>query len=169
MDWLMVKQVTNILLLSLLFWATPALCQDFIVAKVLAVDAEKMELTVVSPAGPDSQIIVRIADESNLSLHDQGTVFPACVAPGETIRLWGSREQEETPHFFATDIRGCKSGGCSDPTGVRSRLRKIREDRQEFSGADSGNSGFGSNQASGRGNGGGQGSGNGGGGGGGGR
>lgn len=167
MDWLMQKQTSNILLLLLLFWVSPALCQDFIMAKVLSVDSEKMELTVVSPANPDSQITVRIAGKNNLPQNDGETVFPGCVAPGETIRLWGSREQTGGPFFLATDIRGCKHGGCSDPTGVRSRLHKIWEYRRAFPGEESKKSGFGGHGASGHGNGGGHGGGNGGGGGGG--
>ena len=32
--------------------------------------------------------------------------------------------------FITTDIRGCKRGGCSDPTGVRLRLLKSRKNSQ---------------------------------------
>lgn len=164
MDWLMQKQTSNILLLLLLFWASPALCQDFIMAKVLSVDSEKMELVVVSPANPDKQITVRLTGKNNLPLNGRRTVFPSCVAPGETIRLWGSSVQTDVSLFFATDIRGCKSGGCSDPTGVRSRLQKIWKYKRDLSGKNSHGSAFGSNGETGKGYGGGHGAGSGGGG-----
>ena len=109
---------------------TSAFCQDFLVVKVKEMDTDNLQLTVKSTANPDTEYTVRIAVENDLPRQSGKTVFPECVANGETIRLWGVAEDSDNPLFIATDIRGCRHGGCFDPTGVRSRLRKVREHEQ---------------------------------------
>jgi len=96
------------------------------VARVLTVNPETLELTVVSSVNPGGHITVRIAEENDLPRKAEQVFFPGCVTSGATIRLWGNSEQTKDMFFIATDIRGCRNGGCSDPTGVRSRLWKIR-------------------------------------------
>lgn len=156
----MKKKTGNILLLLLLLSASPALCQDFITAKIVAVDPGKLELTIVTPTNPDNQITVRIAKKNDLPQAARGTFFPGCVTPGATIRLWGSSsKQADDPFFVATDIRGCKSGGCSDPTGVRSRLRTIQEHERKSWEESPDNRSHGNHGQSGHGNGGGGGNG----------
>ena len=153
-------------------------------AKVLAVDSEKMTMEVLPLAAgktvhPDAEsgraIVVRIAEENNLTRNGNRAGLPGCVRIGETIRLWGRKDRNIENSFLATDIRGCRSGGCSDPTGVRSRLLQGRKKNQRFKkvtapteGQDSGTYGFDGDGHGGGGHGGG-GSGGGGGGGGGGR
>ena len=144
-------------------------------ARVLTVNPERLELTVATAADPNSRMVVQVAAVNDLP-SSRGQIFlPDCVAPDATIRLWGSRAQTADSPFIATDIRGCGHGGCSDPTGIRSRLRKIRT-YQHTSGDDGlgrtgtgmhGEGGPGDGQGGGKG-GGGNGGGNGGGGGGGG-
>ncbi len=127
----MKSKIFNIFFLILLA-ASPAFGQDFFVARVLEVDSKNMEITVVATVESNINVTVRIAGENNLPQHEGQIFFPECVVSGATIRLWGSTETVEKPVFLATDIRGCRKGGCSDPTGVRLRLRKIRnyESRQ---------------------------------------
>lgn len=126
------------IILLLLLGSSPAFCQEFLMARVLTIDPEALELTVVTPADPDSQITVRIAEKNVLPQSDQGIFFPRCVAQGSTIRIWGTREELETPLFVASEIRGCGGSGCSDPTGVRLRLRKDRKHKKH---SECGNSG----------------------------
>lgn len=103
--------------------------------KVLAVDLEKMEIEIVPQAAGKSSttdsnneaILVRIAEENNLPGESESVFFPRCVVVGDSIRLWGNRAENGDHIFFATDIRGCRGGGCSDPTGVRSRLLQSRK------------------------------------------
>lgn len=125
-------------------------------ARVLEIDPEGLELTVISLAAPDTQLRVRIAEKNHLPQSDGQVVFPGWVSPGATIRLWGNRGETEELLFLVTNIRGCKSGGCSDPTGVRSRLRKMRERTNKSPEADgSGPKGSGpNNHGGGHGNGG---------------
>ena len=117
--------ITTILLI-LLLWVNSAFCQDFLVARILTVNYESLELTVVTEADPDTPIAVQFAPENELPRDGEQAFLPKCATPGETVRLWGNRNQSADPLFIATDIRGCRYGRCSDPTGIRSRLRKIR-------------------------------------------
>jgi uncharacterized membrane protein YgcG len=156
------KNIIITILLILLLWVNSASCQDFLVARILTVNHESLELTVVTEADPDTQIAVQFATENELPRNGELAFLPNCATPGETVRLWGNRKQSEDPLFIATDIRGCRYGRCSDPTGIRSRLRKIRR-HQYTTESEGGEEGFDSpgygNQSS-RGNGEGSGGGN---------
>ena len=120
----------------------PAHGQDFLKAKVLAVDLEKMELEVLVPASgmqpatdsQDNKFLVQIAAENDLPRINGNVVFPGCVVSGRTIRLWGEIVPDRSNVFLATDIRGWREGKCSDPTGVRFRLFRFRRHHQ-FDGA----------------------------------
>ena len=122
--------------LSIVFTCViPAYCQDFFVGKVVAVDVQKMEIEV-EPQSPlqlfkeaESRrtVTVRLSKRNTIKTNDRSSPFPECVVPGKKIRLWGEKEKSSNRVFTATDIRGCGGGGCQDPTGVRSRLRKMRE------------------------------------------
>ena len=134
-----VARIFVIILFLYLFPGTgTAFCQDFFMGKVLAVDLEKMEIEIVPLAAgklfktssDNEAILVRIAEENNLPGEGEDVVFPRCVVVGDSIRLWGKRAQNSDHIFFATDIRGCRGGGCSDPTGVRSRLLQSRKKDQ---------------------------------------
>ncbi len=160
------KNITFTVFILLLSAASPAFSQEFFVARVLEVSSENLELVVISTKDTDSKVTVRIAGQNDLPRHEGQTFFPDCVAPGETIRLWGSNETTDDPYFLATDIRGCRKGGCSDPTGVRSRLRNIRKHEDRNSEGDGEQTGFGMQGMGGHGGAGGNGGGNGGGGGG---
>ena len=124
-----------IVFLFLFFEPGLAFCQDFLMGKVLAVDPNKMEIEIAplpaekqSETGVDNTIIlVRIAEENNLPRDGRTVFFPRSVVVGERIRLWGSMVQNGNSVFVATDIRGCRGRGCSDPTGVRSRLLQSRK------------------------------------------
>lgn len=156
---------TLIIVLVNLFLVSPAFCQDFLVARVLEVFPEKQLLTVASIDNPAEHFTVRIAEENDLPVRGGEIAFPECVVKGATIRLWGITEQTDPPLFIAADIRGCRHGGCTDPTGVRSRLRKIRNEGYGISDEGNSRSDYGGYEGHGRG---GQGSGGGNGGGGGG-
>lgn len=131
-------------------------------ARVLTINPEKLELTVATTADPDSRIVVQVAAVNDLPNSGGQIFFPDCATPDAMIRLWGSRAQTADSPFIATDIRGCGNGGCSDPTGIRSRLRKIR--REQYTSGDEGLDRTGSGMRGENGPGDGRGSGNGGGG-----
>ncbi len=125
-------------ILVFLLGSLPAFSQDFLMAKVLAVDTEKMEIQVLCQAAKKSlatgsneeKLLVRIAAENDLPRVSGVVVFPGCVVSGKTIRLWGETALHGGNVFFATDIRGCRDGRCSDPTGVRLRLLRSRMNNQ---------------------------------------
>lgn len=133
-----------ILLLFPVLGAGTALCQDFFMGKVLAVDPEKMEITIAPlSTGRVSEtdlshepVQVRIAEDNNLPMGDETVFLPRCVVVGEKIRLWGRRGKHGEHLFFATDIRGCRGGGCSDPTGVRFRLLQGRKHKMRHRNSD---------------------------------
>ncbi len=166
------KHTITAIFIFLLFWTNSASCQDFLVARVLTVNPEALELTVVTATDPDTKIVVQIAAANDLPSSGGQTFLPECAAPDATIRLWGRREQTESPLFIATDIRGCGNEGCSDPTGIRSRLRKIRthqesnthegEDKEGYRSGSGTHRGGGQGEGSGGGHGGGGGGGGGG-------
>ncbi len=121
-----------ILILLLFFAGTGTLFgQDFLLAKVVEVDYEKLVIRVLPQAvtspepsqEPEGQITVEMVAE-NAAVHRNGSVIPQCVYPGSLIRVWGSWGEKEKHYFLATDIRGCRGGGCSDPSGVRMRLQQ---------------------------------------------
>lgn len=146
-----------IFFLYLFSGAGSAFCQDFFMGKVLAVNLEKMEIEIVplsteklSKTGSDNEaILVRIAEENNLPGEGETVVFPRCVVVGDSIRLWGNRAKNGDHIFFATDIRGCRGGGCSDPTGVRSRLLQSRKHSQRRRHIDDAGKGHGRREGSG--------------------
>ncbi len=109
--------------------------EDFLLGRVVEVDYEQLKIDV-SPqrTGPELEkvefaghITVQLSPE-NVSLHRNGNVIPQCVYPGSLIRVWGSWDAKGSDEFLATDIRGCRGGGCSDPSGVRMRLMQKRSD-----------------------------------------
>ena len=120
----------------------PAHSQDFLKAKVLAVDLAKMEIEVLALASgrqsaadsQDDKLLVQIAEENDLPRINGNVVLPGCVVSGRTIRLWGKIVPDRSNVFLATDIRGWREGKCSDPTGVRFRLFRFRRHHQ-FNGA----------------------------------
>lgn len=127
--------VTAVLVfIIVLLWTEFVRCQEFFSGKVLEVDRGRMELTVKpqhveelsGTLKGENRILVRIAQRNNLPRDETGVYLPQCVFPGNSVRLWGRRDKEEKSVFLATDIRGCRGGGCEDPTGVRSRLQKHR-------------------------------------------
>ncbi len=157
------------ILLLLCFGVRPGACQDFLVAKVLDVHVEQMEIEV-SPVGrmteslaakPGEILLVQVADKNNLPQKEGRVSFPGCVVIGDTIRLWGAYARGRADRFMVTDIRGCRGGGCLDPTGVRSRLRRGRRNSQH-SESDVDGGGFANGRGGDRGDGHGGGGGNGG-------
>lgn len=153
--------------LAVLCLSTPAYCQDFIVARVVSVSHDQLELIVVPAAHESSETRVQIAEDNSLPQYEGKPVFPDCVAEGTDIRLWG--EAVEKNRFLAKDIKGCRHGGCLDPTGVRSRLKRVEKRDLFFPSSDEGfHSGGRGSGGKGNNGGSGNGSGNGGGGGGGG-
>jgi uncharacterized membrane protein YgcG len=138
----MISAVIRLIIIAYFFLGlTPAFCQDFFVAKVLAVDSEKMTMEVLQlvagKAGDTSSesgqvFSVHIAEQNSLARNGKTVGLPGCVRVGENIRLWGRKSQNAENIFLATDIRGCRNGGCSDPTGVRSRLLQGRKNKQRL-------------------------------------
>jgi hypothetical protein len=109
------------LFISLIAYVNQAFCQEFFMAKVITVNAEEKKVEVapiLSKQELDAGKKVRnIFVEANFAL-------PDCVTAGALIRLWGEQLPGGVNTFIATDIRGCRGGGCQDPTGVRSRLSR---------------------------------------------
>jgi len=132
-----IRYCSVLFFLCLFLGVAPGFCQDILIGKILRIDSDKMEFEVV-PLSPspsslfpsdNDTILVRIAKIHNLAKDDTGVSFPGCVVVGESVRLWGTQSVNDDHLFLTTDIRGCRGGGCSDPTGVRSRLLRARHRR----------------------------------------
>ena len=178
-------------LIFLLFFlpnmALPALVfsQEFLSGQVLMVDTKKMQFVIDHEKNRKKQkILVLLTKENALPRLGGKHVFPECVKEGNWLRIWGLWEKNKQDDIFlAHEIKGCADGGCSDPTGIMSRLRKLLSIPETTTGnyghgtsyghgdsKNTNNNGSGSGSGSGRGHGnGGNGSGNGSGGGGGGQ
>ncbi len=151
------------LLFYMMTGVTQGYCQDFFMGKVLSFNTIEKEIEVAPQSSNNTKLEPALKGEKVL-VHSK-IALPACVTTGADIRLWGEVLQGETNTFIATDIRGCRGGGCSDPTGVRSRLsRRGKHARSSWNDSDStdksmesngrGNGGHGGNGGSGNGNGG---------------
>jgi hypothetical protein len=110
-------------LLFCIFWPlSRANSEDFFMGKVLSVNSARNEIEV-APEVLTGDNSVSSATEENVLVQSK-VALPACVTTGSKIRLWGERLPDDITTFIATEIRGCRGGGCSDPTGVRSRLSR---------------------------------------------
>jgi uncharacterized membrane protein YgcG len=127
--------ITAIVLLCITVGVNDSFCQDFFMGKVLSINSQKKEIEVAPQISTTKQ---ESGIEDETVLVQSKIALPACVIIGANIRLWGKRLPGAINTFIATDIRGCRGGGCSDPTGVRSRLsRKGKQHRSYWSDTDS--------------------------------
>ncbi len=156
---------------------TAAFSREFLMGEVLTVNHKTMEIEIQPQELPENK--ASDIQSEMLSVEVQSNI-PACATVGATIRLWGQYQKGTSSRkFLATEIRGCRGGGCSDPTGVRSRLsqggnRQHKEhendpttgkynQREESRGINTSGKGRGGSGSDGKGNGGGGGGGGGGG------
>jgi len=88
---------------------------EMISGKVLALDKEEhlIMLEVQNADGESSEVVIQT-----------DAPLPPCAVPGETMRAWGSYEDDTGQTFIAHDLRGPGRRFTTDPTGVRSRLHK---------------------------------------------
>lgn len=82
---------------------------------------------------------------------------------GQWIKVWGHWKSDQHTHFLAVNTKSCRSGGCSDPTGILSRLKKksgyYKKSKHSDAGGKQGGSGSGHGSSGGSGGSGGSGSG----------
>ena len=102
--------------------AAAADASEVLLGVVGAVDREQgvVTLRVIDATGDDSGQ----PQSESLAVTVDPDRIPACVAPGNTIRIWGEYlGSGENVSFRADSIRGGQANGRrNDPTGVRSRL-----------------------------------------------
>ena len=122
---IMVAMIVTFLFFCLIGFPLHANGEEFFMGKVLSVDTAKNEIEVVPEALSDDKS-GESANEESVFVQSK-VVLPPCVIIGAKIRLWGNRPPDHIKTFIATEIRGCRGGGCSDPTGVRSRLSRRKE------------------------------------------
>ena len=129
----MSRSIHFLLFLFLFYSVFPGLVfpQEFLSGQVLSVNKIKMELVIDSKetrgnkTKTERKILIRIAKKNALPRHDGKPVFPAYIKPGSRIRVWGYWKKDKNDVLFAHSIKGCAGGGCSDPTGIMSRLKKL--------------------------------------------
>ena len=116
-----------ILIICLGISVAAAEASEVILGVVSAVDREQglVTLKVIDSSGDDSGQ----SQSKTLSVVVDPDQMPDCVAPGNTIRVWGEYLGDESALSFRADsIRGGQANGRrNDPTGVRSRLGRGRQ------------------------------------------
>lgn len=128
--------------LLFLFFVSPivtggASAQEFLSGQIIKANIETMEIVIGSydhhnrESGSQQRILIRPAKDNILPKQGGKSLFPDCVIEGDQIRIWGDWQNGEQDVFLAHDIRGCKGGGCSDPTGIMSRLKRFSESRRK--------------------------------------
>ncbi len=103
---------------------------EYLYGEVAEVNRERQEFVLVSvtPGRGEGEATL---NETRVTVKAMGSILPqseegkallpGCVQVGEMVRVWGESMTAEAD-FLASDVRGCRGKGCSDPTGVRSRL-----------------------------------------------
>lgn len=109
----------------------PVSAQQVVSGRVVQVSATEYEFQI-SPDNqlPDTiqetpQIVVRL---SKRYFQEQGNgtpVFPASVRPRNRIKAWGEWKTTEKEVFLAWKIETWPGHDRKDPTGIRSRLRRM--------------------------------------------
>ena len=123
----------SIIILCCLIFTHALAAQEFLSGQVLDINEKKNEFMMHLESPPENveglshrkeSIRVRSTMENALSQHSDGTFLPRCVAVGSHVRVWGHWENPGQDLLLAHDIKGCAGGGCADPTGILSRLKK---------------------------------------------
>lgn len=105
--------------------------QEYLSGQILEVNGKNMEIVIASEKKKKDEInggktiLIRMAKDNLFQKQNDHPFFPECVKPGNWIRIWGYWEEDTHNVMLASDIKGCADGGCSDPTGIMSRLKKM--------------------------------------------
>ncbi len=119
-------------IITLLFcgvFSSPALSQEFLSGKILEINRDKMEIVIGVEEIEEGKTVYRkkvvvIADKNIFSeINDGKTVLSESPVIGEQIKIWGKWKDKKSGVLLASTIKKCRSG-CSDPTGIISRLKK---------------------------------------------
>lgn len=123
----------SFIIICCLIFSHPVFAQEFLCGQVLKVNEKKEEFVmhlnfprknVEGVFQGKESIQVRPAMKNILPNRAGETILPGCVTAGNHVRVWGHWEKPGQNMLLAHDIRGCVGGGCSDPTGILSRLKK---------------------------------------------
>lgn len=128
------KRMTLAILCLIILVPAFARAESFLRGRVLDIDRQKGEITVVAlacrecPAGtPETQVIV--PQEGNDGGPEATFIvttdfIPPCVAPEAIVHVWGEMLPDGANRFQAKRITGAGWRHDQDSTGVRSRIRK---------------------------------------------
>ncbi len=131
------RKIIALIVTGLLLCSPITSVAELLTGTVQFVD-EKRSRIIMLPVSPTqsadtetelpAKVVIEVTDEY-VPRGGPGHVFPGCVQPGKTIRVWGNfsdrDDGDDRPQnnlFLATDIRGPGNHFFHDPTGVRSRL-----------------------------------------------
>jgi hypothetical protein len=119
------KRAILSILLTVLAVPASGWALDFLHGEIETVDsaARVMVVRADQETGGGRLIRVMLPEEPAPA----GGRLPGCIAVGHHIRVWGLGNRNDGAAFQADEIRGCGMAGCGDPTGVRSRLYRNRE------------------------------------------
>lgn len=104
--------------------------EDFLYGEVLDVDREAMQMTIRTGAEETGEVVRVVTLSEALLVENRAgdSRLPGCLQAGKHVRVWGvATVEDKTNLFLAEAVRGCGMTSCSDPTGVRERLKRGRK------------------------------------------
>jgi hypothetical protein len=98
--------------------------------EILALSRQDMVMTVQllrtsDPSGGRVVTVLLPADMVHLSAAGSEQL-PVCLFPGNHVRIRGTVTASDSDSYLADEVRGCGMAACNDPTGVRARLFRKR-------------------------------------------
>ena len=108
--------------------------EEFLSGQIVGMNEQKMEFVIQCENQQNNKekktennrnILIRVTKKNVLVKKNGKSVFPECIKTGDQIRVWGAWGNNKQNILLAHDIKGCKGGGCSDPTGIMLRLKRL--------------------------------------------
>lgn len=129
------RSVTQILAgLLLLLWPISGQGGELTLlqGEIQSVDGPGRSMIVKTGMAHQQGGLVRIVLSENM-VAENGAIPAAwhnCLTAGRSIEVWGTESGNGQGVFLAESFRGCSMSGCGDPTGVRARLYRNRQNKQ---------------------------------------
>ena len=132
----MLRSITFIIFFLSLFVPSWGFSEEFLSGQVVEVNNKEMEFVIQckeqqnnkvneEKSENNKKILIRVAKKNVFVKKNGRLVFPECIKTGDQIRVWGAWGNNKQNILLAHDIKGCKGGGCSDPTGIMLRLKRL--------------------------------------------
>lgn len=128
------RLVTRILMGLLLLWPLSGHGGErvLLLGEIQSVDGPGRSMILRTGMARQDGRLVRVILPRRL-VGESGEISSAwhdCLTAGRSIEVWGAESGNGQGVFLAEGLRGCAMTGCGDPTGVRARLYRNRQNTQ---------------------------------------